>query len=99
MTEQAMLKAIVGALKKRIPAAHFRVILFGSRAEGRAREGSDYDIAIDAEEKISFSALSKLEADLEDLPTLAKVDLVDLRTAGQGITQAARTEGKVIYEQ
>ena len=99
MNEITMLESHVKMAKKRVPASHFRVILFGSRAEGLAREGSDYDIAIDSAEIIPFVSLAKLEADLDDLPTLSKVDLVDLRTASPSIAHTARTEGKVIYEQ
>ena len=52
------------------------IILFGSRAKGNARIGSDIDLAITG----SFTADSwlKLLRDVEDLEILYKVDLVDL---------------------
>jgi predicted nucleotidyltransferase len=99
VTEKSMLDAIVAAARRQIKALHFRVILFGSRAEGKAREGSDYDIAIEAPGGVPFGALSKMEGDLEALPTLAKVDLVDLATADQGISTMAKNKGRVLYEQ
>jgi predicted nucleotidyltransferase len=52
------------------------IILFGSRAKGTARIGSDIDLAI----KGTFSADNwlKLLRDVDDIEILYKVDLVDL---------------------
>lgn len=51
------------------------VILFGSRAKGTARERSDFDIAVSGVEQFD-----SLEEELEELPTLYKIDLVNLDT-------------------
>ena len=56
------------------------VILFGSRAKGTALERSDIDIAVSRVEK--FDALLE---EVEDIPTLYTVDLLDMDTCGNGL--------------
>ena len=51
------------------------VILYGSRAKGTARERSDIDIAVSGVK--DFDTLSD---EVEDLPTLYSVDLLNLDT-------------------
>lgn len=51
------------------------VILFGSRAKGTAGERSDIDIAVSGVKDVE-----KLREELERIPTLFSIDLVDLDT-------------------
>ena len=51
------------------------VVLYGSRAKGTARERSDIDIAVSGVK--DFDTLSD---EVEDLPTLYSVDLLNLDT-------------------
>ena len=51
------------------------MILYGSRAKGTARERSDIDIAVTGVD--DFDMLAK---EVEDLPTLYSVDLLNLDT-------------------
>lgn len=57
----------VGRLCKKYQAKE--VILYGSRAKGTARERSDIDIAV-----------TGVDEEVEDLPTLYSVDLLNLDT-------------------
>ena len=50
-----------------------RVILYGSRAKGNYREGSDIDLT--REGNISRSALPKLDGEIDDLLLPYKLDL------------------------
>ena len=51
------------------------VILYGSRARGTARERSDIDIAVTGAENFEL-----LVEEVEELPTLYSVDLVNMDT-------------------
>ena len=51
------------------------VILYGSRAKGTARERSDIDVAVKGVEKFDL-----LVDQVEDLPTLYSVDLLNMDT-------------------
>jgi predicted nucleotidyltransferase len=53
-----------------------KVILFGSRATGNFRPGSDIDIAIEADD-LTRDELMRLALQLEDLDLLYKIDLLD----------------------
>lgn len=52
-----------------------KILLFGSRAKGTYREGSDIDLCIEGAD-LDFSTLSPLEEKLDDLLLPWKIDLV-----------------------
>ena len=54
-----------------------RIILFGSRAKDTVTERSDIDIAVAG---VASCDIYELQEELEDIPTLYKIDLVDLDT-------------------
>lgn len=69
-------------------------ILYGSRAKGTALERSDIDIAVSGVK--DFSALDE---ELEMLPTLYKIDTVNLDTCrNMAFMEDIRKYGKKIYE-
>ena len=53
------------------------IILCGSRAKGTATERSDIDIAVSG---VVSHDIYELQEELENIPTLYKIDLVDLDT-------------------
>jgi len=56
-----------------------KAILFGSRAKGNFKNGSDIDIVIDGK-NISFDDFLKLKIKLYDLDILQKIDLIKFRS-------------------
>ncbi len=69
-------------------------ILFGSRAKGTALERSDIDIAVSG-----VAHFSALREEIENLPTLFTVDIVDLDTCTNLLLlEEIRKYGKKIYE-
>ncbi len=67
---------IVSIILKHVPQA--KIILYGSRARGDSKEGSDIDIALDIGTPIDKSLLSEIEWDLEDSDLPILFDIVDL---------------------
>lgn len=53
-----------------------KVVIFGSRAKGNYREGSDIDLAIIGDD-ISSAQISDIYLRIEDLELLYKVDILD----------------------
>ena len=51
------------------------VVLFGSRAKGTAKTTSDFDIAV-----TGVKDIEGLREELDSIPTLYKIDLVDMDT-------------------
>ena len=50
------------------------IVLYGSRAKGKFRDGSDIDLCLDAPE-LDYSALMRLEGEIDDLLLPWKIDL------------------------
>ena len=75
-----------------------KVLLFGSRARGTAHSRSDFDIGILGKESLSLLAFYEIEDMLENLPTLYKIDLVDLNRVSQKFRDHALREAEVLYE-
>jgi predicted nucleotidyltransferase len=70
------------------------VILFGSRAKGTAMPRSDFDIAVSG-----VSDIESLREALDNIPTLYKIDLVDLDTCRNDLLIEDINEyGQKIYE-
>lgn len=71
-----------------------KVILFGSRAKGTERERSDIDIAVCGVEDVD-----KLQEEIENIPTLYTVDIVDLDTCeNRLLLEDIEQYGRKIYE-
>ena len=75
-----------------------KVILYGSRAKGNYHNGSDIDLTLIGDE-LSFSLLSKLMIDLDDLPLAYTIDLSILHTIeNQDLLDHIQRVGKVFYQ-
>ena len=73
-----------------------RIILFGSRAKGTHRERSDIDIAVSG---VASCDIFELEEELEDIPTLYTIDLVDLDTCkNKLLLEDIEQYGREIYK-
>jgi uncharacterized protein len=71
------------------------VVLFGSHVRGRARKGSDLDVAVRCDTPADLDALFLLLA-----PRLGshRLDLVDLRRAGTLLAFEVARSGQLVYE-
>ena len=75
-----------------------KIILFGSRARGEHRETSDYDLAVFSNQ-ITAEQKSQFAADIEDIRTLHKIDLVWMgNRIDEKLSKNIIREGVVIYE-
>lgn len=68
------LRLIINVLKRNYKIKD--IILFGSRAKGNFKKGSDIDIAI-VSELIPFEELNQIRVEINDLSLPYKVDLID----------------------
>ena len=73
-------KEITTAME-RIVAAHlndrYSVRLFGSRADGTHRPGSDCDFVIEGPKEVPLETLLAIKREANELPTLLKIDVID----------------------
>ena len=75
-----------------------RVLLFGSRARGTAKRGSDFDLAVDGNEPLTIKQFYEIEEALDALPTLYRFDWVDLAKVNARFREEAIKSAQVIYE-
>lgn len=55
-----------------------QIVLFGSRASGNSVSSSDYDIGLRAKEPIKPLTMARINSEIEELPILRKIDIVNL---------------------
>ncbi len=96
LSDEEILSEVVSIISHYLPEA--TVYLFGSRASGRAKENSDFDIAIEWKEKIPLSTISRIREKLEDLPTLKSFDIVDLKRCSEEFVRSVKERGVVLYD-
>jgi predicted nucleotidyltransferase len=70
-----------------------RVILFGSWAKGNAQPRSDLDPALDAGARLRPASIQRLQFACEELPTLRKIDLVDLHATDAALRREILATG------
>ena len=54
-----------------------RVLIFGSRAKGNYKEGSDIDVCLEADD-LSLSELNNIRFNLDELLLPYKIDIIDM---------------------
>lgn len=70
-------KEILGILEKHLDLKKFKVFFFGSRVAGKGTDHSDIDIGIEGPEPVPYEFMAQIQEELENLPTLYKIEVVD----------------------
>ncbi len=81
MEVQDIIRSVSSIVKKHLPADSYSVMLFGSQARGDAYSTSDVDIAIVGDSPVPFRTMTEILEEKDAIPTLRKIDIVDLRSA------------------
>lgn len=76
-----------------------KVVIFGSRAMGNYKKGSDIDIAIFGK-NITYELLAKIHYNLnEEIPTPYFIDVLHFETTeNEELKKHILNEGKIIYQ-
>lgn len=75
-----------------------KVLIFGSRAKGNFRDGSDIDLAAIGKD-MDYSQLIKILTEIDDLDLLYSVDLLDYnKTIDTPIGDHINRVGQVFYQ-
>ncbi|MBI5356031.1 nucleotidyltransferase domain-containing protein [Candidatus Collierbacteria bacterium] len=73
--------------KKHLDMANFRAFFFGSRITGTCRPTSDIDVGLEGPETIPVSILENIKSEVENLPILYKIDIVDFSSVPKEFNQ------------
>lgn len=75
--EKEVKKEILKVVGKHIDLEQYKLFFFGGRVDGRGDDRSDIDLGIKGEKAVPVEAMSNIEEDLENLPMLYTIDVVD----------------------
>ena len=70
---------------------------FCSRVRGGADKHSDIDIGIEGSEKIDAEVMERIRNDIDDLPILYKMDIVDFKDVSEYFYIEAKKDIEIIY--
>ena len=84
-------------MKSKTQNPNAKIFLFGSRARKDNIPQSDIDIAIDNNNKIEFSILSKIKEDVEESSIPYFVDIIDFNNVSEDFKNQI-TKNKIIWK-
>ena len=73
------------------------VVIFGSRAMGNEKNGSDIDLALKGED-VNYDVVLKVLGELDELPIAYKFDVVNYNSASPELKKQIDKYGKVFYK-
>ncbi len=90
---RADLLKIVG---RRLDLAEYRLFFFGSRVTGKGDDRSDIDVGVEGPAPVPPEPLQAIKDDLQNLPTVYKIDLVDFSSVPEDFKKVALAKIEVI---
>jgi len=78
-------------IHKHVP--NCKVYLFGSRARGTHKEGADIDLVLEAQHKVDFTTILKIQRDIEETTIPVFVDVVDLDGTSDDFKNEVKRDG------
>ncbi|MDI6448170.1 nucleotidyltransferase domain-containing protein [Anaerobaca lacustris] len=100
MTREETIKELIKQqLRKAAPKLKgYKVVLFGSRVTGKARDRSDFDVGIVGDRPVGLRTFYEIEDLLESIETLYQIDLVDLNRAAPALRREALKAVEPLYD-
>ncbi|MCQ8118170.1 HI0074 family nucleotidyltransferase substrate-binding subunit [Methylomonas rosea] len=95
MFDKQLVDAVCKIILKHVAAT--RIYCFGSRVTGDAKPESDYDFGFDADDTPEADVLTAIRNEIDQLPTLIKVDVTCLNKADRRFVNRVRASGKVVF--
>ena len=80
---------IADILNRHLGKRSYRAFFFGSRVMGKGSDLSDIDLGIEATRALPYDIVAKIREDLENLPTLYSIDVVDFKTVSPTFRKVA----------
>lgn len=93
MLPEEIIQAVRNIAIEQLPA-EYRTVLFGSWAQGNARPTSDIDIGIVGDRPVPHELMVRIRAQVDSIPTLRKVDVVDLQSVDSRFRDVALKQAK-----
>lgn len=82
-------REILKIARKYIDTKRYRLFFFGSRVTGNGTDRSDIDIGIEGPKPVPLETISEIETEIEKLPTLYKIEIVDFARVAEKFRKVA----------
>ena len=82
-------KELMRIISKHLDCHKHRIFIFGSRVSGKGDDRSDIDLGIEGPQQIPMITLSKIREEIEALPILYRVDVVDFSSVSDQFKRVA----------
>lgn len=93
---QRLEREIAAIVGKYLDRKTYKVFFFGSRVAGNSGERSDIDIGIEGPDVIPSTVMAKIRDEVAELPTLYKIDIVDMRATSPVFRRVAKQHIELI---
>jgi predicted nucleotidyltransferase len=94
--EVSRLAALVAQVVRELTGPSTRVLWYGSWTRGTAVPRSDVDLAVAGDRSIPPLLMAHLRERIDELPTLRKIDLVDIHAVGDAMRDRILSEGVAV---
>jgi len=88
-SEKEIKEGLLRIMARHLDLSSYRVFIFGSRASAKGDEHSDIDVGIQGPQKISLEVMATIREEIEGLPFLYKIDVVDFADASEQFKSVA----------
>ena len=89
-------KEILRIVGKGLDLRKYKVFFFGSRVMGKGNERSDIDIGIEGPAPVPLGVMSDIEDEIEELPLLYKIDVVDFQKTSEKFKKVAQEHIEIL---
>jgi len=96
--EEKLKREILNIAGKHLDLNKYRVFFFGSRIANKGTERSDIDIGVEGPEPLPSKILSLIEEEIENLPTLHKIEIVDFKKVSPDFYEVASQNIEIIND-
>jgi predicted nucleotidyltransferase len=83
-------------IEKHLDISGAKLFFFGSRVTGKGNDRSDIDVGIEGRGEIDRAVMARIKEDLEKLPVLYKIELVDFTAAPASFREVALQKTETI---
>jgi len=94
---QKLKKQILEIVGKYLDLNSYRVFFFGGRVT-KKNERSDIDVGIEGPNPVSLQVLSKIEEEIDEIPTLYTIEIVDFKRTSSDFYKVAKEKIEPIYD-
>lgn len=89
-------KKKVRKITKKYLNSKYKVFVFGSRVTGKGSDRSDIDVGIEGPKPIPVEVLGNIKEEMDDLPFLYSIDVVDFKTVSSDFYKVAKEKIELI---